>query len=392
MRIAYFDAFAGVSGDMTVGALLQLGLALDDVRGELKGLPLSGYEIRSERVRVNGIEAIEFDVDVAGVHDHGHEHRPFAAIRRLLGESKLADGVKRRAIAIFTRLAEAEGRVHGVAPDDVEFHEVGAVDAIVDVVATAVGFDLLGIEAAYVSRLPLGSGTVRSQHGVLPVPAPATVELLRDYPVRLHDGEGELVTPTGAAIVSALATAGCPAMTLEAIGYGAGSRRLEDRPNVLRLLLGRPMTGESEDELVLISTNIDDANPEIYEYVMDELLAGGARDVYLTPVHMKKNRPGIVLNVLCTESERPLLTSIILNETTAIGVRYHEVRRTVLPRDVLQVDTEFGPVRVKIARGPDGRENIAPEYEDCRRAAHAKKVALKLVYQAATIACLNRRR
>jgi uncharacterized protein (TIGR00299 family) protein len=244
----------------------------------------------------------------------------------------------------------------------------------------------------YVSPLPLGSGTVPSRHGVLPVPAPATVELLRGFPVRVGDGDSELVTPTGAAIVSAFASPGepLPPLCIEGIGYGAGSRALSDRPNLLRLLLGTAAPLARSDEMVVIETNIDDSSPEIYEHVMDELLAAGARDVWLTPVQMKKNRPGVVLRVLGEPSARELLSSIVLRETSAIGVRYFSVQRRVLEREVIAVDTEFGRVEVKRSRAPDGSINLAPEYEGCRRAARQHRVALKSVYLAALAAAHGR--
>jgi hypothetical protein len=296
--------------------------------------------------------------------------------------------VKRRSLDVFQRLAEAEGKVHGVATDDVTFHEVGAVDSIVDIVGAAIGFAELGVERAYVSALPLGSGTVPSRHGTLPVPAPATVELLRGFPVRVGDGGAELVTPTGAAIVAAFASPGepVPSLRIEAVGYGAGSRVLPDRPNLLRLFLGHAAPMARSDEMVVIETNIDDSSPEIYEHVIDELLAAGARDVWLTPVQMKKNRPGIVLRVLGEPAARDLLASIVLRETSAIGVRYFSVQRQVLEREVLRVDTEFGPLEVKRSRAPDGSVNLAPEYESCRRAAREHRVALKTVYLAALAA------
>jgi uncharacterized protein (TIGR00299 family) protein len=248
----------------------------------------------------------------------------------------------------------------------------------------------LGIEATSVSPLPLGSGLVQSQHGPLPVPAPATVELLRGFATRPGDGEGELVTPTGAAIVAAVAAPGpAPDLRIDAIGYGAGARTLKDRPNLLRLLLGERVVARLHDDLLVIETNIDDLNPEFYEHVMDRLFGAGARDVYLTPVHMKKNRPGVILSVLCTDSDRDRLSAIVLSETSAIGVRYYPVRRRILERDTRQVSTPYGPVRVKVAHAPDGRENLAPEYEDCKRAATEKGVPLKLVYQAALAAALQ---
>jgi uncharacterized protein (TIGR00299 family) protein len=267
---------------------------------------------------------------------------------------------------------------------------VGAVDSIVDIVGTAVGVTTMGIEAAYASPLPLGSGIVQSQHGPLPVPAPATVELLRGFPTRPGDGEGELVTPTGAAIVAALATPGpAPEIGIHAVGYGAGERTLKDRPNLLRLVLGERVDAAGHEELLVVETNIDDLNPELYDHVMERLLSAGARDVYLAPVHMKKNRPGIVLSVLCGESERERLTAIILNETSAIGVRYYAVRRRILERAVKEVGTAYGAVRVKVALAPDGHENLAPEYDDCKRIAIQKGVPIKRVYQAALAAAVQ---
>lgn len=400
MRVLYFDAFSGVSGDMTVGALLALGLPLARLEQALATLALGDYQLRVSERKVSGIRACKFDVEIAphaasahggGPHAHAghdHGHRSFREIRSMIAASGLAGTVQRRSLDVFQRLAEAEAKVHGVEADDVTFHELGAVDSIVDIVGTAVGFAELGVEAVYVSALPLGSGTVPSRHGVLPVPAPATVELLRGFPVRVGDGEGELVTPTGAAIVSAFAAPGepLPALRVEAVGYGAGSRVLSDRPNLLRLLLGTAAPSAHSDEMVVIETNIDDQSPEIYEHVFDELFAAGARDVWLTPVQMKKNRPGVVLGVLGEPSARAFLASVVLRETSAIGVRYYAVRRQVLEREVLAVDTEFGRVEVKRSRAPDGSLNLAPEYESCRRAAREHNVALKSVYLAALAA------
>ena len=387
MKVLYIDAFSGISGDMTVGALLALGVPLDTIKDQLQLLPLGGYTVSAAARQVHGIGATKFNVEVT---THGHAHRPFRDIRSMLGGSRLDAAAQRIALAIFTKLAEAEGRVHGVAPDDVEFHEVGAVDSIVDIVGTAVGVTTLGIEVAYVSPLPLGSGIVQSQHGPLPVPAPATVELLRGFPTRPGDGEGELVTPTGAAIVAALATPGpAPEIGIHAVGYGAGERTLKDRPNLLRLVLGERLDAPGHEDLLVVETNIDDLNPELYDHVMERLLSAGARDVYLAPVHMKKNRPGIVLSVLCGESERERLVAIMLNETSAIGVRYYPVRRRILDRTVKEVGTAYGAVRVKVALAPDGHENLAPEYDDCKRIAIQKGVPIKRVYQAALAAAVQ---
>lgn len=402
MRALYFDAFAGVSGDMTVGALLDLGLDLERLRAELAALPLHGYALRAAPRLVHGIRAVKFDVEIAadahaphGGQAHGHAapahahephaHRAWAEIRTLLADSGLTATVKERALAIFARLAEAEGRVHGVPVDAVTFHEVGAIDSIVDIVGTAIGLVALDIGEVYVSPLPLGSGLVRSQHGVIPVPGPATAELLRGFATRIGDGAGELVTPTGAAIVAALADPRqpVPPLRVESVGYGAGTRTLPDRPNLLRLLLGQVAVAVAADELVEIAATIDDASPELYAHALEAIVAAGARDVWLVPAQMKKQRPGVVLHALVDPPARAAVAAAILRETTAIGLRFHAVYRTVLPREVISVETPYGPVRVKIATAPDGTRNVAPEYEDCRRAALEHRVALKLVYQAA---------
>ncbi|MGD9764311.1 MAG: nickel pincer cofactor biosynthesis protein LarC [Candidatus Binatia bacterium] len=394
MRVLYFDAFAGVSGDMTVGALLDLGVDLARLRAELAALPVAGYAVRATKRMVHGIEAMKFDVDVtAEAHgSHAHAHRRYADIRDMLARSALAEPAKGTALAIFARLAEAEGRVHGVAADDVTFHEVGAIDSIVDIAATAIGLAALEVERVYVSTLPLGSGAVRSQHGVIPVPGPATAELLRGFAVRLGDGAGELVTPTGAAVVAALAEPGdaAPPLRIEAVGYGAGTRELADRPNLLRLVLGHAGAPLGGDEVVEIAATIDDANPELYAHALDAVYAAGAREAWLAPAQMKKQRPGVVLHALADAAARAAVASAILRETTAIGVRFHAVQRFVLPREQLTVDTAYGPLAVKIARAPDGTVNIAPEHDDCRRVAQARGVALKLVYQAAVAAALDR--
>ncbi len=390
MRILLFDAFSGVSGDMTVGALLALGVEIGMLRAELAALPVHGYAVRASDVLVHGIRACKFDVDVDDHEhdDHGHAHRSYADIRAMLVGSDLRPRVRETALAIFARLAEAEGRVHGVPADAVTFHEVGAVDSIIDIVGTAIGLAALEVDAVYVSALPLGSGTVVSQHGVIPVPAPATVELLRGFAVRVGDGAGELVTPTGAAIVAALARAGAvlPPLRIEAVGYGAGTRKLADRPNLLRLLLGHAAPAVGADELIEIATNIDDSSPEIYDHVMEQLFAAGARDVWLVPAQMKKNRPATVLHVLAEPASRDALAAIVLRETSAIGLRFHAVERMVLAREQVTVGTEYGAVQVKIAHAPDGSVNVAPEYDDCRRIARARGVPLKAVYQAAIAA------
>ena len=390
-RNSSLDARAPVSRR---GALLALGVELERLRTELAALPIGGYALRAGDVRVHGIRARKFDVDVEAGDRHGHgeahghahhPHRAYADIRAMISNRALAPRVREIALAIFARLAEAESRVHGVPAEAITFHEVGAVDSIVDIVGTAIGITALDIDRVHVSTLPLGSGTVASQHGVIPVPAPATVELLRRFPVRLGDGIGELVTPTGAAIVAALAQPGAalPPISLEGVGYGAGTRTLADRPNLLRVLLGSAAHAVGHDALIEIATNIDDSNPELYDHVMERLFAAGAREVWLAPVQMKKNRPGTVLHVLAEPVSRDALAAVILRETSAIGVRFHAVDRLILAREHTTVGTEYGAVSIKIAYAPDGTANIAPEYDDCRRIARERGVPLKAVYQAA---------
>jgi len=386
MRIAYFDAFSGLSGDMTVGALLHLGVSLDAVRDELSKLPFSGYHLSQTERKLSGIRATKFNVTV----EDPLAERSFRAISRMLQESQLIPQVKETALQIFTVLAEAEGRVHGVTPEAVHFHEVGAVDSIVDIVGAACGLHLLAVEKVYVSTLPLGKGLVPSRHGVLPIPGPATLELLKGMQVRLADGDAELVTPTGAAIVAAVATqAAMPSLQLTAVGYGAGERTLPDRPNLLRVLLGNTSETPHEEQLLVLETNIDDLNPELYEHVMERLFVVGARDVFLAPIQMKKNRPGVLLWVLCDPSDQEKVSTIIFSETSTLGVRSYLVSRLSLRRESKEVLTLYGSIRVKLAYRPDGRVTTAPEYEDCKRLAREKNVPLKVVYEAALRSALT---
>jgi hypothetical protein len=380
MRVAYFDTFSGISGDMTVGALLHLGVSLENLQTELVKLPLTGYRISQVQRRSSGIRATKFAVEV----DQPLQERSFRAIVRMLRESELLPLVKETAVRIFTVLAEAEGRVHGIAPGAVHFHEVGAIDSIIDIVGTAFGLHTLGIEKVFASALPMGKGLVPSRHGILPVPAPATVELLKGSQIRLEDGSAEMVTPTGAAILAALAQQGAvPGLRLTAVGYGAGERTLADRPNLLRVLVGETVELPGEEQLLVLETNIDDLNPELYEHVMERLFAAGARDVALTPIQMKKNRPGVLLWVLGEVTEREKLSAILFAETSTLGIRSYLVTRVALRRDSKEVVTPYGAVRVKFAYAPGGSVHVAPEYEDCKRLARDKDVPLKLVYEAA---------
>ena len=380
---AYFDAFSGLSGDMTVGALLDLGLPLEELERAIIGLGIEGCELAFGHREYGAIRAATFRVRVTAPQPE----RTLAQVREILLGSSLPKAVRDRALATFQVLAKAEGKVHGVPADDVHFHEVGSVDAIVDVVGAALGVEALGITTIHVSPLPLGRGLTQTQHGALPVPAPATMELLQGFVTRPGDGEGEMVTPTGAAILrgfGAVAEAP-PTLRPTRVGYGGGSRALGDRPNVLRIILGDegPLpAGLEADEMFVIECNIDDMNPELYEHVATRLFATGAADVTLVPAQMKKGRPAVIVQVLVEPARRESVARVLFSETTTIGVRFHRVERLKLPRRVAEVQTVWGPVRVKIAGGDGVPSMIAPEFESCRSVAERHGVALRVVYEA----------
>ena len=385
MRIAYFDCFAGASGDMILGALLDAGLEPEVWQGELNKLDLPGYELKVERVQKQGIAATAVRV----LASEGSPERHLAEIEELIGTSQLPAEVKETSVEVFRRLAVAEARVHGTTPDRIHFHEVGGVDAIIDIVGSVVGLWLLGIEEIYASALPLGHGFVDCAHGRLPLPAPATVELLQGVPVLSRDVEGELVTPTGAAILTTLAKGfgPFPPMTVEKIGYGAGQRDFPF-PNLLRLLVGTisPTLDARMETLTLLEANIDDLNPEFYGHLMERLFAAGALDVYLTPVQMKKNRPGTILSVTCLPAQAEALAALVFAETTTIGLRQQEVQRWALARERVEVETPYGLVGVKVARLGGKVMTVSPEYEDCRRLALESGLPLKEIYAAAEAA------
>jgi pyridinium-3,5-bisthiocarboxylic acid mononucleotide nickel chelatase len=378
MRIAYGDLIGGVSGDMFVAALLDLGLPLDRLRAELKKIPTLQFDIRSRKKTIHSLRASQFQVTCPK-----HEApRSWKQIRDLIKRSKLDPAVKSTSSEIFAALAAAEAKIHGVPIDQVHFHEVGATDSIVDIVAAAVGVRELAIEAFYFSVIPLGHGMISSAHGVLPAPGPATLELLRGLPVMGIDVDTETVTPTGAAIVRTLGKtfANQPAMTIEKIGYGAGKREFAERPNLFRIILGRADSSASLEEMLVIETNIDDMNPQLFDHVMDRLFAAGARDVFLAPIQMKKNRPATLLSVIAEPRHRQKLSEIIFKETSTLGLRYHLVSRMILKREMKKVKTRFGEVRVKIIEQLDGSRRAAPEYDDLKRIARAKNIPLKLLH------------
>ncbi|QEM69454.1 nickel pincer cofactor biosynthesis protein LarC [Geobacter sp. FeAm09] len=382
MTIVYFDCHAGISGDMTVGALLDLGVPLAHLQTELAKLPLppGSYALSARRTERRHIPALKFDV---AVHDH-HSHRHYGGIDAMIAESPLADAVRERARRIFRRLAEAEATVHGVAIEEVHFHEVGAVDSIVDIVGTAICLDYLGVAEVHAAALPLGGGFVETAHGRLPVPAPATAHLLQGLAVHGDCGAGERVTPTGAAVVAALAagTGQMPAMRLERIGSGAGGKDFADCPNILRAFLG---TADKEqgggDPVVVAETNIDDSTPEVLGYVMERLLAEGALDVFFTPVQMKKNRPATQLSFLCRPEGLEKLARLVLTETSAIGLRHYAVGRIILERRLEECQTPFGPVRFKLVFDGGQLLRAAPEYEDCRRIARERGIPCREVME-----------
>ena len=378
MKTAYLDAFSGLSGDMMVGAMLDCGADFGQFERAIASMPITGYRLSTRRKTLSGISALKFDVTVTEPQPERH----FSEIRELIEASQIGAAVKRRAIAIFEALAKAEAKIHNTTPDHVHFHEVGAVDSIIDIVGTVWGLEQLDVGEVLVSPLPMGNGFARSQHGVIPVPAPATAELLSGFPLKIGDGAHEMVTPTGAAIVRALARpARIPLdFDVEKIGYGAGSRELEDRPNVLRLMLGRERIAIDSDEMIEISANIDDLSPQIYDHVMTRLFEAGARDVTITPTMMKKGRPAVTLGVIAEAASRDALAEIIFAETSTIGLRFHSVARLKLRREIREVETRWGKVRVKLS-GADGAAptTIAPEYDDCRRIAAEHGVPLRTV-------------
>ncbi len=447
MRAAYFDCFAGVSGDMIIGAQLDLGVDLESLEQQLSSLGLDGYQIKSRRVERSGVSAAKFDVEV---NQAAQPARTLADIRSIIVGSNATDHVKDQAILVFERLADAEARVHGTTPEKIHFHEVGAVDSIIDIVGAMIGFELLGAERFFCSPLRLGSGSVGSQHGRLPIPAPATAELLRGAPVYAGELEGEFVTPTGAAIVATLCEefGPIPLMKVARVGYGAGSRDPKGFPNALRLMIGEIAEGEEpaspvagamrayrdtdalqipnagsaaqterrrqkaegrrqkaegrrqkaegyatpEETIVVIETNIDDMNPQVYSFVMERAFALGALDVFMIPAQMKKDRPGVLLTVLCKPETADATIEMLLVETTTLGVRYYDAKRRVLERTIETVETEYGQVRIKVARDGGRTLHFQPEYEDCARLAVSANIPLLEVQGAASAAYRNRLR
>ena len=424
MRIAYLDCFSGISGDMFLGALLDAGVSPALLEKTVAALEV-GAALKIGRVERSGISATKVDVIVGGekdapratkskANDHGHGHhehshdadqqhshenghgRGLKEIRQIIQHAGISAGAKKTATAIFEALGKAEAEIHNTDIEKIHFHEVGAADALVDIVGGAVGAEALGVEEWVCSPLNVGGGSVECAHGTFPVPAPATLKLLQGVPVYSSGVQTELVTPTGAAIVHVLAKrfAPFPAMKVEKTGYGAGTRELDGRPNVLRLAVGEAEAALAEaasDMVAVLEANLDDLNPQVFGYVMERALAEGALDVFGTPVQMKKSRPGMLLTVLCRPGDADRLARLLFTETTTLGVRRREERRQVLRRESVSVTTPWGEVRMKIAHLNGSVANFAPEYEDCRRIAGDHHLPLKTVMQEASRLYLERK-
>lgn len=372
MKICYFDAFSGISGDMTVGALLDAGADWPALEAALRSLNL-GASFRVEKTKRKGIAASKFTVESADQTKHRH----LPHIEKIILAGELSKKAQANALAVFQRLGEAEARSHDVPIERVHFHEVGAVDSICDIAGACVALELLGVEQVYSSRVNVGSGTVNTDHGVLPVPTPATAELLKEKPVYSAGPETELTTPTGAALLATLANdfGALPPVRVLSQGFGAGEKDFTSQANVLRVLIGERLNASESTTVAVIEANIDDATPQVLGYTMERLFAAGALDVSLSPVFMKKNRPGTLFRVIAAPETTEQLTEILFSETTTLGLRIHQAERRVLARDITEVATSFGTVRVKY----NANGGFAPEYEDCRRLALEKGIPLRVV-------------
>ena len=382
MRIGYFDCFSGVSGDMILGALVDAGLGVERLQATVAGLGLSGIRITAEQVKRGAFVGTQVHVRT---DDHGHPHRHLRDIEAILDRADIPDPIRADARRIFRRLAEAEAKVHGTTPDRIHFHEVGALDAIADIVGATWGIRQLGLERIHVSPVNLGGGFIQAAHGTMPVPAPGTAALLAGVPAYGSEIPAELTTPTGAAILTTLATSHgpMPAMTVERVAYGAGRRDLREQPNLLRLIIGEQAGDLDRDQITILEATIDDMNPQFFEPLLDRLFEAGALDAFLTPVSMKKSRPGTMLTVLADPAIADRCASVILTHSTTFGVRAHTATRWKLPRDIISVTTPYGLVRVKRGFSGDRITILAPEYEDCRRLAQAAGVPIQVIYDEA---------
>jgi hypothetical protein len=379
MKIAYLDCFSGISGDMFIGALIDAGLPHEELRKVLQSLPLEGYSLEVTREERNLLFGTRFKVKVTR---DPQPHRRFSDIRDLIRAGNLSPSVRDKSIAIFESIAVEEGKIHGCSAEEVHFHEVGAIDSIVDIVGSVLGMEYLGIGTACASSLPLGSGFVETAHGRIPLPAPATVALLRGIPVHDSGLKEELVTPTGAALVKGLVHSfgPLPPMVIEKVGYGVGSRNLADRPNLLRILIGQAQGGAHEETVVILEANLDDTNPEWLGFLMERLFEAGALDVVFSPGYMKKNRPAGLVHVMGKPHQKDQLMDLLFSESTTLGVRFHFTQRRILERFSVEMDSPWGRIKVKKVFRPDGSFHLLPEFEECRRIAKEKGLPMKDVY------------
>lgn len=381
MKIAYFDCFSGISGDMILGALIDAGLDSKELESELGKLKISGFKLRMEKTVRKGISGTKFSVDI----NERHVERHLKDIIEIVDQSDLGDEVKNLSKKIFKELARVEAKIHNKNIEEIHFHEVGGLDSIIDVIGSVIGINKLSIEAVYSSKVHVGTGFVECEHGTIPVPAPATLELLKGIPIYSKGIKAELVTPTGACILKTLSKSFgvVPEMKVRKIGYGSGSRDLEI-PNLLRVYIGETNNGKYEkDEVILIETNLDNMSPELFDYTCETLLKQGVLDVFMTPIFMKKTRPATMLSVLTTPDKLDKAISIIFAETTTLGVRIQRVERKKLVRGIISVKTRFGEIKVKVSKIGKQIKNIAPEYENCKEIAIKQQIPLKDVYDEA---------
>jgi uncharacterized protein (TIGR00299 family) protein len=380
MKIAYLDTIAGIAGDMTMAAFVSAGLPIAELSGELKKLPLTGFELIGKHVMRNSISAVHIEVAISHTP---HYHRHLKDIYQIIDTSSLSSRVKEASKSIFHVIGEAEAKIHNTTLERIHFHEVGALDSIVDIVGVAICLEQFGIDRVYTSPVRLGSGgLINTQHGVMPTPAPATIEILKNYPTVLTNIPEELTTPTGAGIVKALSSGVLDdeEIRVETIGYGAGTKEFAQLPNFLRVVVGELDSEVEQEQIVVVETNIDDMNPQIYPYLIEKLLAAGAHDAYLVPIIMKKGRPGILLSVMAGKSKLDAVSQIIYSQTSTIGLRIQEIGRRKLPRRALEIQTQFGTVKAKAVLR-DGKEMLAPEFEECRRIAEERCMSVLEVQQ-----------
>jgi pyridinium-3,5-bisthiocarboxylic acid mononucleotide nickel chelatase len=379
MKIAYLDCFSGISGDMFVGSLIDAGLHIEKLQKILSGLSLDGYKIWATKEERNSIHGTKFNVSI---QKNDNKSRHLEDITTLLYKSNLPSPIIEKSIHIFKRLAVVEGKIHNVSPHHIHFHEVGALDSIIDIVAAVAGVYLLNIEKMLASKIALGSGIIDSAHGKIPVPSPATMEFLKEIPIYQTNQNAELVTPTGAALITSLCSSfgPIPPMLIHSIGYGVGDRILDSRPNLLRILIGNDKGNEGLEIVLVLESNLDDISPELLGYLMEKLFDAGAIDVNYTHIQMKKNRPGIKIEVIARPEDKDLLTTIIFKESTALGIRFNYIERKILKRQTIVVTSPWGDIKVKKIIGEDKKPEFVPEYEECRKIARENGLALKEVY------------